>query len=572
MKKGFILLLIAIVLAMGCSVFFASCDFLEGLIKDSTEEGPVEEDPPVTAKIADDYNYSAVAGNIIGLASPNGVFVKLHVHTSYSGYGEEDFYEAVGIKGDIYYDLDKKYENYYDLSYEKKAIRYKNTGVGWKKEDVEYGSFINKTTVTQMATAGARSVYFSFYRFVLEEDFAVKSTATVAGRECDKYVVTGNTNRGDYSEEFCIDKETGACLKHVTTGDVPGDNESYNFECVEFNTEYTPTLPTVIGYIPPGNYDGIYFSDSEIDQEIDLIACSQVVYTEKTLTTYSDYFLLYDLQGKAITDYSAQTGIYVTKKLHNEIRKLIINGYFERMVNLLKSNKEMEECLNNELVQYALNHTDDGSYKTILESVETSQALILSRYLTLLIAGQLIDQGKVQYAGEDIDFFNAYIEITDYWYGRNDSAEPSQTMWTLVEAVVAQKGTEEEKYACVIELLGALGYADKILPGREDEEVADSIRLGTISSEEYASVKTEVNAFMVANGYADMESATPFALLQSATSLVIYYVDKNNNKGSLPVLGYFEIQGTESDDQPAASYLIDSSFMDAHATLVSSEE
>ena len=91
MKKGFILLLIAIVLAMGCSIFFASCEFLEDLVKEPTEEEPVEADPPVTAKIADDYNYSAVAGNIIGLASPNGIFVKLHVHTSIPGSEEKDF-------------------------------------------------------------------------------------------------------------------------------------------------------------------------------------------------------------------------------------------------------------------------------------------------------------------------------------------------------------------------------------------------------------------------------------------------------------------------------------------------
>ena len=576
MKKVFALLLIAVVLVMGCSVFFASCELLEWF--EEEEEVAENEEAPVMVKIEDDYSYSAVGGNIIQLASPNGVFVKLHIHTTIPGAEEEDYYIAVGISGELYYRLNKATEEYYDLSYENKAVRYVKNGDVWKKEDLEYGSLIKESMVRQTATTEARSFFFGFYRTV--NDVAVKTTATVAGRECDKYVLTGKTSEEDYCLEVCIDKETGACLRHIATGNAPGDNENYSIECVEFSTEYTPTLPTVNGQngegeetsdsISPERYKGIYFSGIEIEQGFNSSTYTRSVFTEKTLETYPTKISLYDLEGNAV-NYSAQTGVYVYKKLYDARKLESVGSNYSKLSIVMRLYKDAEVAFNARNSQSAISNAASSTYyNEWIDFLQKYQAPVLNRYLTILIAGQLIDSGKVQIAGEDRDFLNAYVAITDYWCSRGPA--PTDAMWNLVETVVAQHVTEEEKYACVIELLGALGYADKILPNRVEVEIADSIRRGTISAEEYASIKTEVNDFMVSNGYTDMNSATPFAYLPRENiyeGWEIYYSDKDNNKGSLPVLGYFEIHSTKADmDQPASQYLIDSFFMDEHATYV----
>lgn len=67
---------------------------------------------------------------------------------------------------------------------------------------------------------------------------------TVAGRSCDKFSFEESSFGLVAKFEYCIDKETGVCLKYTIESKVSGETGAYgyNFECTEFKTSGV-TLP-----------------------------------------------------------------------------------------------------------------------------------------------------------------------------------------------------------------------------------------------------------------------------------------------------------------------------------------
>lgn len=59
---------------------------------------------------------------------------------------------------------------------------------------------------------------------------------TIAGRNCERYSYEFNMFGTKAKSEYCIDKETGVCMKYFVEGRSGGEGGSYQFECTEFIT------------------------------------------------------------------------------------------------------------------------------------------------------------------------------------------------------------------------------------------------------------------------------------------------------------------------------------------------
>lgn len=233
-KRGWIILLVMI-LVVSLATTFAACAGKEG-----TEETG-------NASIAADYDYTLIESKINEIAGAEGVFIKLHVQTSATGETNQAFDIALGIKNDIYYFKDQESEYFYDFSSDVKAVTYSKEDGVWNKEETAYNAYVTKAQYLQVAKGASAGIigYMGFYSSLSGD--ALKSTATIAGRACDKYTIKETAAASTYSLEVCIDKATGVCLKYAASGAVPNARASYSIECTEFNTSYTPALPTIGG-------------------------------------------------------------------------------------------------------------------------------------------------------------------------------------------------------------------------------------------------------------------------------------------------------------------------------------
>lgn len=59
---------------------------------------------------------------------------------------------------------------------------------------------------------------------------------TIAGRSCIKYSYDYTALGASAKAEYCIDEETGVCMKYFVEGKSGGESGSYQFECTEFKT------------------------------------------------------------------------------------------------------------------------------------------------------------------------------------------------------------------------------------------------------------------------------------------------------------------------------------------------
>ena len=67
-------------------------------------------------------------------------------------------------------------------------------------------------------------------------DMKKSGNETVAGRDCVKYVANIASPLGALQWIYCIDKETGVCLKYTWDMAAMGESGGFAFECSEFKT------------------------------------------------------------------------------------------------------------------------------------------------------------------------------------------------------------------------------------------------------------------------------------------------------------------------------------------------
>ena len=229
MKRKLSLLAIVVALILVLTMIFVACNK-----KDD------DADTSGGSNITADYNYQQIASKVTELANANGLFVKLHI--SSTNNGQTDTYDvALGVHGQVYYVLSYGNEIYLDLTSDQYYDVYTPYNGTWRKVRTNYSEQVTKESLVTTYSAMIYG-YFGMYQYLTSYE-GVKTTATVAGRSCDKYTFTQTAYGATASSEVCIDKATGICLKWAAAGSYQGDSGAVTFECTQFDTSYTATLP-----------------------------------------------------------------------------------------------------------------------------------------------------------------------------------------------------------------------------------------------------------------------------------------------------------------------------------------
>ena len=395
----------------------------------------------------------------------------------------------------------------------------------------------------------------------------------------ESFTITGIYNVGEIPQKYLDLKAAPGAANHVNDKDKVSLQSSFKdyltngfhlvvFVTPDFYEAYKDRISTNGSYsiyIQQDNYKSIYLSENEITWDVgDFSEQTYNLYTDKIRRIYGEStFLFYDLAGNE-TDYD-QTGVYISKQRYNDMLRSRLDEYWWRVSDRIRFVKEAEDAYNDEAFQSRLNNSRDNGYAVRKAFIETWQSQILNRLLLYKRAQQLVYTWEPEYTSGD--FYTAYQAIENYCvYNNTDSGRPTPQMWAKIEEVVASDSTEKQKYACVIEMLHDFGFWE-VFDDMDDNDVVSNLRDDSLSDADYAIVKNKINAYITSKGYADMNAEHPFGLQAGATSLSgkrLYYIDKNNNKGSLPIHGYFVVPGVDW----TSDYFIAEGFMNSHATYI----
>ena len=236
MKKKVLILAIAVLTAFAI-LSLAACNLVQVTGGD--------------ASISDDYNADTTQRNVNNIRTTGGYRITYRLTTESSDESSENTNETLilAAKNDVYYVKNSNVsEQYVDLSEEEYASVYTKGEDGWTLTIRAYDEDYTKADAKEAFTAFES--YFIMYA-TLDEGLE-KSSATVAGRACDRYSWGVSVNfivSASAKSECCIDKETGICLKWAASASASGigvdsGSGSANFECTEFTIGFTPTLPT----------------------------------------------------------------------------------------------------------------------------------------------------------------------------------------------------------------------------------------------------------------------------------------------------------------------------------------
>lgn len=111
----------------------------------------------------------------------------------------------------------------YDV-YVKSDDVYENTGATYTKDMVDLMMYSINMYMTTYAAYG--------------DSLKKTGSETIAGRNCEKYAFdfTYPVYNYKFKYTYCIDKETGVCLKFNMTVEGAGEKMGYEFECAKFQT------------------------------------------------------------------------------------------------------------------------------------------------------------------------------------------------------------------------------------------------------------------------------------------------------------------------------------------------
>ena len=248
MKKLFLLVLFGFVLFLG------ACD-VQGIVdkygKDSNEDDTNENsDNDSGTIVSDDHKAEDVTNIVKTLKDDKGFYIKYKAKSESSeDYGETSAETiAFGANKDIYYYAFGSEEHIFDASDKTKLVSYEKQEDGWTKEELVYAELgMSEEDGSQMMESYflSVSIYMTMYQ-AYEATQMIKTTATIAGRSCDKYTTAAATLGAAYSFSMYIDKATGICLKWEAAGSSVEGSGSASFECLDFKTSYNITIPTNI--------------------------------------------------------------------------------------------------------------------------------------------------------------------------------------------------------------------------------------------------------------------------------------------------------------------------------------
>ena len=238
MKRTLPLSMLLLVLLLAVALVFTACG----------NDTDAEEDEELSESIGSDYNTDQISQKLDALRTSGGFYVKLRVTTTEDGTVETNdlIYAA---SGNVYLFQTQEDEVYFEYGESALTVIRKEDGV-FTKSVLNYGANFTKEQANAMADGYVTLLggYLGAYRTYasnLPGMTTAKSTATVAGRACDKYTVTAVAAGASATVEICIDRATGACLKFTGSAIAADGSGSGSIECTEFTMPYTVNLPAV---------------------------------------------------------------------------------------------------------------------------------------------------------------------------------------------------------------------------------------------------------------------------------------------------------------------------------------
>ena len=401
----------------------------------------------------------------------------------------------------------------------------------------------------------------------------------------EEFTISGVYNVGEIPEKYQALKATPGSPDRVNDKEKVPLQTSFRdfltnglhlvvFVTPDFYDEYAENISTGgMSYnIQQERYKSIYFNNSEINWDIGDISNNEYsVYTDKTLRIYGDkFFRFFDNEGNATAFNAATNGIYLRKNRYNDMindkKTNQLNHYLNMIINAQRCLPEAMEEYNGDAYQNKLS-SKDGGYAAKVAFVKKWVTKVAYRRYVYKAAQELYWSGEEQYTSGS--FYAAYHAIDRYISDWSVEEVPTDAMWDTVSAAVSAASIPENKrYAYILEILhDDFWFGEELFPNKDGDEYNSSLnglREGTLSAGNYAALKNKIDTFMAGKGLSTA-TATLFALSDTALDftvdeMTVYYVDGNNVKGSLPVLGYF----TDGSDW-GADYFVSETFMKGHA-------
>lgn len=256
MKRKVFLMAVVLCLVMTLVAAMTACDLLDKL-NDLDEENNADESGDQSgesgASAEFEYKSSAAVSALDSMRQDKGYLIRYSIVDS----DESDAtVVSIGAKGNIYYVASGAEETYYDAGNDTGIVFYSKQSADeeWQKTVMKYSADYTKEDATEamQAVIGTYSGWLTYYdSFTSSMDGVTKSTATVAGRSCDKFTfsaaaLTGKgINMARASYECCVDKSSAVCLKWHYSVTADGESHTWTMECTQFNTNPDLTLPTV---------------------------------------------------------------------------------------------------------------------------------------------------------------------------------------------------------------------------------------------------------------------------------------------------------------------------------------
>ena len=231
------LFLIGIVAACVCLLF--ACSFNMG-----------------NEKVELKYHEDDVRKNLQDIADATGLRITLSVAEEKKVETEDDpvvdpddrHQLVYGATENAFYYKDKEKEYVFDLSRQDGYDRYvRNVGEeNWEKTAVAYSETVTEETALEEVKTTTKDFFDCILNHLSFEGGTMnKTSATILGRECEKYYFSMKVFGVGVAYNTFVDVETGAGLG--ISCDVKafkqGDQDVAVFECTEFKTEYSIEIP-----------------------------------------------------------------------------------------------------------------------------------------------------------------------------------------------------------------------------------------------------------------------------------------------------------------------------------------
>ena len=233
--------LMATVMAVWMLLSMAACDLSMTEAFTDTDE---QSEQSSGEAIVMEYDPERISENIQRLKNDKGFLIEMTVVSDGGGADESTSFVYAESKDAFYY---KEGENeiLFDFSHADKCVTYeKNADGAWEKQDTIYADGVTREMMEEQVALYelALTGYFGNHAGLAGQTVQTASVQ-VAGRDCDMYTYSAVAMGVSIEYVFCVDRETGMCLKWEMNAADGMEAASAEYVCTRFETPYVIPIP-----------------------------------------------------------------------------------------------------------------------------------------------------------------------------------------------------------------------------------------------------------------------------------------------------------------------------------------